>query len=60
VDKPDPNVTHYTFDKSWQIYSVGAYFVIDPDGVIVDSGGEVNNDEAKVGALIDVLLHRHN
>jgi hypothetical protein len=60
IDKPRPNVTAYRFGQSWSIF-VGTYFLIDREGVIVDGGpGSLYQNEANVGELIDVLIHRHN
>lgn len=59
VDKPDSNVTHYSFGKSWPA-DQGVYLV-DPDGVIVEGTGISAHwglASVQLSQKIDVLLHR--
>ena len=54
IDKELPDIAHYTFNKSWKVGS-GTLFVIDDDGVIVNSGSQ---GESEMIPFIEVLLHR--
>jgi hypothetical protein len=61
VDKAEPNVTHYSFGKSWSADGEGAYALIDRDGVIVDAWANLEDlPEAQLGRLIDILVHRQD
>lgn len=53
INKPTPNLTAYSFHKSWDPVRIGRYLV-DQDGIIVDV---LFNQEA-VPQFIDVLLQR--
>jgi hypothetical protein len=56
IDKDTPNLTHYSFGKSWRAGS-GSMFLVDSDGVIADSW-RLREDE--LGQFIEVLLNRQH
>jgi hypothetical protein len=53
IDKDTPNVTSYSFGKSWR--ATGSGFLIDQDGIIVVAPAPV---ESELAQFIDVLMHR--
>ncbi len=59
IDKPDSNVTRYSFGKSWP--AEGGVYLVDPDGVIVEGTGISAHwglASVQLSQKIDVLLHR--
>ena len=54
IDKPTPNVDHYTFRKSWRTGS-GSMFLVDSDGKIANAW---RFREKELGEYIEVLMQR--
>jgi hypothetical protein len=60
IEQPSPNITHYSFGKSWPLL-VGSAFLIDPDGIIVHTAYQQvlsRMTESEYTELIQVLLSR--
>ncbi|MBX6331754.1 MAG: hypothetical protein IRY91_07900 [Gemmatimonadaceae bacterium] len=59
IDKPDSNVTHYSFGKSWG--AKGSLYLVDQDGVIVEATGIglSGPDFDELSRKVDILLHRN-
>lgn len=56
IDKDTPNLTHYSFGKSWRVGS-GSMFLVDSDGIIADAW---RLREQELGQFIEVLLDRQH
>ena len=56
IDKETPNLTHYSFGKSWKVGS-GSMFLVDSEGIIADAW---RLREEELGQFIEVLLNREH
>jgi hypothetical protein len=56
IDKDTPNLTHYSFGKSWKVGS-GSMFLVDSDGIIANAW---RLREQELGQFIQVLLDRQH
>jgi hypothetical protein len=57
IDRPDPNLTRYTFGR-FRRPENGSAFLIDPDGIVVKGGWIDRQAEAEFVEMIEVLLER--